>query len=241
MGKPWTQRRNPSHDRDGGSMQLFKVLTKDLKSCNGGKGTWGVGRWRPKIKGELVPCRAGYHLCRGEDLLGWLNETICEAEYDGEIIESGDKVVVRRARITRILDTWNEKTARLFACDCAERALKRVNNPDPRSVEAVKVARRFANGEATWEELVDARLVARTAAWNDTRDDARSSARATTWDAAWDAARAAALDATRAAGGSAVWDIARASAGHAARAAESRWQTKRLLEYLYPINKEYHQ
>ena len=32
------------------------------------------------------------------------------AEVDGEIIEAADKVVARRARVVRRLDTWNERT-----------------------------------------------------------------------------------------------------------------------------------
>ena len=42
---------------------------------------------------------------------------------------------------------------RLFACDCAERALSRERDagrePDPRSWAAVEIARRYARGEAT--------------------------------------------------------------------------------------------
>ena len=70
------------------------------------------------------------------------------------------------------------KDLRLFAIWCAREALKLVENPDPRSVEATNVAERFANGEATSDELYAA------------RDAARDAARA----AAWDAARAAQID-----------------------------------------------
>ena len=71
------------------------------------------------------------------------------------------------------------KTLRLFAVWCAREALKLVDKPDERSIEACNVAERYANGEATDEEL--------------------SAARAAAWDAAWDAARAAARDAASAA------------------------------------------
>ena len=62
---------------------------------------------------------------------------------------------------------------RLFACDCAERALGRERDAghelDPRSWAAVEVARRYARGEATDEELAAARdsawAAARAAAW----------------------------------------------------------------------------
>jgi hypothetical protein len=99
----------------------------------------------------------------------------------------------------------DEKFARLFACDCAERVLhlfeaKYPNDDRPR--KAIEVAQRFANGDATTEEL--------TAAWDAARDAARAAAR----DAAWDAARAAARGA--------AWD--------AARGAEQEWQAERLRE-----------
>ena len=46
-----------------------------------------------------------------------------------------------------------EKELRLFAVWCAREALNLVDNPDPRSIEACNVAERYANGEATKEEL----------------------------------------------------------------------------------------
>jgi hypothetical protein len=116
-----------------------------------------------------------------------------EAGYRGERVDvdTGDtKTVVREARLLRRVPTWNERTARLFACDCAERVLplyERAVPGDTRPRESIAVARRFAAGAATPEELTAA------------------------WAAAWDAARAAARDAAR--------DAARAAAGAAARAA----------------------
>jgi hypothetical protein len=54
----------------------------------------------------------------------------------------------------------SEKDLRLFAVWCAREALKLVENPDERSVEACNVAERYANGEATQEELLAARKAA---------------------------------------------------------------------------------
>ena len=68
----------------------------------------------------------------------------------------------------------SEKDLRLFAVWCAREALKLVNNPDPRSVEACDVAERYANGEATDEELEAAYYDAAAAA--DAAYAARSSA-----------------------------------------------------------------
>jgi len=69
-------------------------------------------------------------------------------------------------------DSWiDDHTLRLFAVWCARQALALIKNPDPRSVAACDVAERYANGEATKDELTAARDAA--------------------WDAAWDAASAA--------------------------------------------------
>lgn len=51
-----------------------------------------------------------------------------------------------------------------FACRCAEDALSRIDNPDPRSINAIAVKRRWIAGEATDEELAAARAAAETAA-----------------------------------------------------------------------------
>jgi hypothetical protein len=126
----------------------------------------------------------------------------------GAIAEERKVVLTGRARIVRVFPEWNDQSARHFACDCADDALRLVANPDPRSVEAVRVARAFADGLATGQELA--------AAW----DAARAAAR----DAAWDAARAAAR--------AAAWAAAWAAAGDAARAAARDAQARRLCAYL---------
>ena len=76
-----------------------------------------------------------------------------------------------------------------FACRCAERALSKIDNPDPRSVNAVKTKRMWMAGNATGDELAAARGAAWDAAWDAARDAAR--------DAAWGAARDAARDVER--------------------------------------------
>ena len=47
----------------------------------------------------------------------------------------------------------SDKDLRLFAVWCSREALKLVDNPDPRTIQACDVAERFANGEATMKEL----------------------------------------------------------------------------------------
>jgi hypothetical protein len=83
----------------------------------------------------------------------------------------------------------SEKDLRLFAVWCAREALKIVENPDIRSVEACNVAERYANGETTQEEIHTANDAAYDAA-HDVAAAARAAAHASY--AAANAARAAA-------------------------------------------------
>ena len=152
--------------------QLYKVLAENGQPHHGGTGVWPLPNGKPgewlEITGELVPCENGLHLCRQSDLLGWLGPVIHTAEYDGEMIEHNDKIVVRRARLIERLDTWNDRTARLFAADCAERVLHLYESKypdDSRVRNAIEVARKVANGELDISELAAAGDAAGAAAW----------------------------------------------------------------------------
>jgi len=115
-------------------------------------------------------------------------------------------------------DYMSNKDLRLFAVWCAREALKLIPNPDARSVNACDVAERYANGDATLEELIAAGAAAWAAA-----GAARAAAWSATWAAAWDAAGAAAWAAAR----TAVGDAAKAAAWAAAGTA----QIDKLLTY----------
>jgi len=113
---------------------------------------------------------------------------------------------------------------RLMACDFAEAALIYVPAGEDRPRQAIEVARRFAAGDATREELSAAWAAAGDAAWA-ARSAAGGAAGGAAWaawaaagDAAGDAAWAAAGDAARDAAGGAAW-AAWAAAWAAARAA----------------------
>ena len=58
----------------------------------------------------------------------------------------------------------SDRDLRLFAVWCAREALSLINSPDPRSVAACGVAERYANGEASQEELAVARVATHVAA-----------------------------------------------------------------------------
>jgi hypothetical protein len=125
-------------------------------------------------------------------------------------------------------DFLSEKLMRLFAVWCARQVQHLMK--DERSLNALDVAEKFANGEATKEELAaasgaawaagaarDAAYSASDAAYSasDAAMAARTAASDAASDAAGDAARAAAGDAARAA----AWAAMAAGAAMAARAA----------------------
>ena len=222
----------------------YKVLNEDGSCFHGGEGVWplptedGPGEW-VEVEGDLIACRNGLHGCRPKDLFEWFGPAIFVMEYEGEVVVAGDKVVGRKARLVK-RTAWDESTARLFAADCAERALKGERNagrePDPRSWEAVRVARAFARGRASDGDQAAARAAAwdaaQATAWAAAGAAVHAAAPAAAWTAAraavhaaaWDAVHAAAWTAARAA----AWDAAQATA----RAAERGWQLGRLNEYL---------
>ena len=124
-----------------------------------------------------------------------------------------------------------------FACRCAERALSRVENPDPRSVAAIAAKRAWVHGKMTDAELQSAWYAAYNAVLDTARanrfdalhaamDSAIIDARDSAWEASYAAAWAA--DAARAATG----DAARAAASDAARDAERTWQVEELKKML---------
>ena len=141
-----------------------------------------------------------------------------------EWIEKYRNIVKKKEDIIWLIcrpEFMSDRDCRLFAVWCAREALKLVENPDPRSINACNVAERFANGQATREELVAARVAARDAAWDAAWDAARDAA----WDAARDAARDAAWVAAKDAARDAAWDAARDAAWDAAKdaARDAAW------------------
>ena len=164
--------------------KLYKILDENGEPTNGGigkynlptkneDGTWTPGDWMPEIEGELVACKNCYHLCRAGDLLGRLGPRVFAAEYRGKRIDDNDKIVVRQVRLLSEYENWNERTARLFACWCVRQVWHLLI--DERSKNAIIIAEKFANGEATKEELAAASAAA----------GAARAAGAAAWAAAW--------------------------------------------------------
>ena len=177
--------------------RLFKVLDEHGRSCHGGFLQWSMpkddqpGEWMPNIVGPLVPCQRGYHVVTLAQLPQWLGPALYEVEVRSERIDQDDKIVVSQARIVARVTTWTERTARLFAADCAEHALKAEQGvgrePDARSWAAVQAARDYAEGRLSDK----ARIAARSAAWSAAcaaESAARIAARSAARNAAWSAA-----------------------------------------------------
>ncbi len=126
------------------------------------------------------------------------------------------------------------KQLRLFAVWCAKQVQHLIT--DERSIRALEVAERFANGKASLEELNTARTAAwaadGTAAKAAAGDAARAAARVAAWAAAENAARAAAEDAARDAAWAGAWAAAEAAAEDAARDATRDTQISQLVEML---------
>ena len=99
----------------------------------------------------------------------------------------------------------SDKDMRLFAVWNARKALKLIDNSDIISLNACNIAERFANGEATREELT----AAKDAAWDDARNDTLAATEAAAWNTTKSAARATAR--------ASAWPAARAAAWSAAR------------------------
>lgn len=115
----------------------------------------------------------------------------------------------------------HDKEIRLFAVWCARQVQHLMK--DQRSIDALDVAERYANGEATQDEL--------NAAWNaawSAHEDAWAT-RAAAWSATEEAAARAATNAARAAANAAM-AATRAAAWHDATRAKQAAELRRICE-----------
>ena len=165
--------------------QLYKILGRNGEAIHGGSGTWFLpqgnrpGKWMPKVN-EVRVCYTGYHLLKPMALLVWMDRDVKIFVAEGRgTADNGDegKIAFQQARLIRVT-AWTRICYPLFAADCAERSLEsfeRTFPDDKRPRQAIEVARKFAAGECSLEEV--------RAAW--------SAAESAAWSAAWSAARAA--------------------------------------------------
>lgn len=285
------------------SERLFKWLREGRLGPHDDVKWPEVGEWIEAI-GPIVDHKGGIRLCRERDLVHWLSAELYEAEADGERGDVEDEigrgnVIAQKVRLLRQVTTWNDKTARLFAYDCAEHVLplfEKEYPDDKRPRQAIEVARRYAFDIAVPLYICGSssrrarRLVRRMqkakkkqlvaaykAVWHSIDKAERDAAKAlmpletsastaakaakcitiALKEAIIDGASAKGMETTlinaskaaefiafqaRHAVFSAAWVAAKdgyvvkdwTEVGNAAREKELEWQTKRLMEYLYP-------
>ena len=141
-------------------MTLYKFLRADLVSPYA-LHQWAEGKWLD-VEGELEMCETGIHVCRPQDLVYWIDAELWEMETRGEVLQGGDKLCVRSARPLHRIETWHEKSARLFTADCAEDVLhifEAYRPTDLRPREVITAARRYAVGEIDAAALATALTV----------------------------------------------------------------------------------
>src|SRR5690606_26484179 len=129
---------------------------------------------------RIALCDYGFHASvKALDAIYYARGPIaCRVEMGGLIIRGDDKIVASERTVLAMVDAT--RILHEFACWCAERALRLVDDPDPRSLAAIEAKRKWLRGE-----IMDAELgAAGAAAWD--------AAMAAAWDAAWDAAMDAA-------------------------------------------------
>lgn len=196
-----------------------------------GSGVWPLPNRSPGdwiFVGEGIDaCRWGLHLCRARDLPVWVGPEIYTAEWSGVALEFPDEVVTSRARLLCRFESWTERTARLFAADCAEHALDAFDGRMPsfrRPRWAIDAARAFAKDEIGLDELTLARDASNKAAKNSHSLAMWYAASSATWAAARSALAGGARNAARSAA---------SAVGEKRNGSDAReWQTTRLFEYL---------
>lgn len=118
-----------------------------------------------------------------------------------------------------------DREIRLYAAWC----VRRVQHLDAGIPAFLDTVERYANGEASKDDLAAARESAREAVWAAEREAAREAAWAAARDAAWDAARDAAWEAAR----EAARDASRDASRNAEREAQEA-EFRRMLTEGYP-------
>ena len=183
-------------------MKTWHFITEDRILQYGDGRVVEVGKTY-ECKGEIILCKNGMHASVNIiDALKYApGPVLCRVELEDDLKIDTDKIAGRKRKVLAMEDV--SKILHLFAIDCAERALSKIDNPDPRLIKALEVKKKWMKGEVTDQELIEAR----EGAWR---------AVAAEWDAAWEAVAVA-----EAAAGSAVVAAARSAVAEAEAEAEA--------------------
>ena len=216
-------------DEMSADQRMYKFLTPQRKGGYSSYRWPEIGVWTHRIPDSesLRICQVGYHVLTSDQLLGsYMQAELYEVEWAGDILRDNEKCAVRQAKLIRKIETWNDWTVRIFAADCAERALpifERQYPDDKRPRACIQATRDFAEGKITAQKLGAAAAGAADAAW-------AAGAAGAAWAAGAAGAAAARAAAAGAAGAAAA--AAGAAAAGAAGAAEKKWQIEHLKEML---------
>lgn len=185
-------------------MKAFHFLKEDMTAGSGNEPPWTVGEER-ECTGEIQLCVRGYHSSpTWFDALQYAPGNIaCIVEVSEPIRKDGNKMVSHKRKL--IDCRYAGRTLREFACDCAERVIGNDNENFEQLKNCIEVARKFARGEATSEQLTAAKYAADSAAQSAVDFTAQSAV----CYAAEITARSAAIHAARCAAKYAAWYTAR--------------------------------
>ena len=147
-------------------MIAYHTLRADMRTGSGSsrEKPWKIDEERTLRGGTIELCKRGYHSSpTAFATLAYIQgPVLCLVEVSEPEQRDATKQVSRSRKLLRAVNVETE--LRLFACDCAERALLREREhgrePDERSWKAIEVSRLFARGEATVEELAAAAAAA---------------------------------------------------------------------------------
>ena len=114
---------------------------------------------------KIELCHYGFH--GSVKIMNALNyapgPVVCRVKLGGKIIKGDDKIVASERTVIAMADATN--VLHEMACWSVERSLKRIKNPDPRSIAAIEAKRKWMRGEITDKELA----AAKDAAWDAAR------------------------------------------------------------------------
>jgi hypothetical protein len=185
---------------------------------------------KTQINNELIrsfnPCYDPKDVCAE-------NETLSIREW----IEKYRNVVKSKEDVIWLIcrnDFMTDKDLRLFAVWCARTTYSlydSLDQIDPRSITAIDTAERYANGEATDDELSAAREAARGASWGASQGSALEASRGVARGAAWEASRGASQGSALEASRGVAREAARGAAWEAAWEAAREAQIDQLLTY----------
>ena len=188
----------------------WHFLAEGKKLRNGDGRDVIVGEWMAARMPARYPtptlCESGMHASkRVIDALQYaLSPMLCRVELRGQIVDGEDKSTAMERRVLWMADV--DKTLRLFAIWCAERAIETaeklsgLTDSDKAALaagrECNRINRLYLDGQASAAARDAASAAARGAASVAARDAAwgaaRGAASAAAWGAAWGAARDAA-------------------------------------------------